>query len=125
MCPPININVHTTQASQAVMSDANSSSPFPSRTPTDPIDIPGLHDVAVAEYSDWQQSRVSSEVLKDDIRKARDLVLANGLDLKQIHGDQDPDFFIKQGVKVGVARRFVCEIIEWVNGLKGAVTEIN
>jgi hypothetical protein len=83
------------------MSDANSPFPFPSRTPTDPIDIPGLHDVAVAEYSDWQQSRVSSEVLKDDIRKARDLVLANGLDLKQIHGDQDPDFFNKQGLKWG------------------------
>lgn len=125
MCPPININVLPTQASQAVMSDANSSSPFPSRTPIDPVNVPGLHDVAVAEYSDWQQSRVSSEALKDDIRKARDLVLANGLDLKQIHGDQDPDFFIKQGVKVGVARRFVCEITEWVNSLKGAARQIN
>ncbi|KAJ5095285.1 hypothetical protein N7532_007576 [Penicillium argentinense] len=103
----------------------SNSVPFLSRTLPDPIDIPGLHDVAVEEYSGWQESRVSSEALKDDIRKARDLVLANGLDLKQIHGDQDPDFFIKQGVKVGVARRFVCEITEWVKILKRAVTEIN
>lgn len=81
--------------------------------------------MAVVEYSNWQQSRVSSEVLKDDSRKARDQMLANGLDLKQIHGDQDPDFFIKQGVKVGVARRFICEITEWVSSLKQAVTQMN
>ncbi|KAJ6014917.1 hypothetical protein N7540_009508 [Penicillium herquei] len=62
---------------------------------TDLIDIPGLHNVAVAVYSDWQQSRVSSEALKDEIRKAWDLMLKNRLDLKQIHGDQDLDFFIK------------------------------
>lgn len=125
MCPPININVLPNQGSQAVVADGNSAS-SPSRTPPpDPIEIPGLHDVAVVEYSDWQQSRVSSETLKNDIRKARDLVLANGLDLKQIHVDQDPDFFIKQGVKVGVARRFVCEITEWASSLKQAVTEIN
>lgn len=126
MCPPININVLPNQGSQAVVADGNTSASLPSRTPSlDKIEIPGLHDVAVVEYSNWQQSRVSSEVLKDDIRKARDLVLANGLDLKQIHGDQDPDFFIKQGVKVGVARRFICEITEWVSILGRAVTEIN
>lgn len=75
--------------------------------------IPGLHAVAVEEYSNWQQSRVSREILKDDIRKARDLALANGLDLQQIHSDQDPDFFIKQGISVGVARRFISEITSW------------
>lgn len=126
MCPPININVLPNQGSQAVVADGNSSASLPSRIPPpDPIEIPGLHDVAVVEYSDWQQSRVSSEALKDDIRKARDLALANGLDLKQIHGDQDTDFFIKQGVKVGVARRFVCEIVEWVSSLKLGVTPVN
>lgn len=125
MCPPININVLPNQGSQAVVGDGNSVY-FPSRTPLpDPIEIPGLHDVAVVEYSDWQQSRVSSDTLKHDIRKAQDLVLANGLDLKQIYVDQDLDFFIKQGVKVGVACRFVCEITEWVSSLKLAVTEIN
>lgn len=84
-----------------------------------------ISNSSVVEYSDWQQSRVSSEALKDDIRKARDLALANGLDLKQIHGDQDTDFFIKQGVKAGVARRFVCEIVEWVSSLKLGVTPVN
>lgn len=54
---------------------------------------------------------------EDDIEKTRDVALGNGLDLKQIYEDQDPDFFIKQGVKVGVARRFVRDIRDWVNQL--------
>jgi hypothetical protein len=83
----------------------------------DPISIPGRLDVAVEEYSDWHQSRVSSKILKDHIKKARDVALANGLDLNQIHEDQDPGFFIKNGVKVGVARRFVSDIGEWVKQL--------
>lgn len=126
MCPPININVLPNQPLQTAMTDVNSSVfSVSSISHPDPIDIPGLHDIAVVEYSDWQQSRVSSEALKDDVRKARDLVLANGLDLKQIHSDQDPDFFIKKGVKMGVARRFVCEITEWVHNLRPAATEIS
>jgi hypothetical protein len=40
------------------------------------------------------------------------VALTNGLDLKQIDKDQDPEFFIKHGVKVGVARRFVDDIRE-------------
>jgi hypothetical protein len=37
----------------------------------------------------------------------------NGLDLKQLHKDQDPKFFISQGAIAGVARRFVEEIQVW------------
>ncbi|KAJ5642219.1 hypothetical protein N7490_006219 [Penicillium lividum] len=70
------------------------------------------------------QSRVSRDILKDDICKARDLALANGLDLQQIHSDQDPDFFIKQGISVGVARRFVSEIIQWAKLCATGVLEL-
>ena len=49
----------------------------------------------------------------DNIKKARDIALADGLDLKQIHKDQEPNFFINRGVIVGVARRFVAEIERW------------
>lgn len=75
-----------------------------------PIEIPGLLYIAVEEYISWQQLRVSSETLKEDAIKARDLAIANGLDLKQIYEDQDLDFFVKHGVEVGVARRFVSDI---------------
>ncbi len=78
--------------------------------------IPGLPlDVAVREYSDWQQTRVNSQVLKDDVGKACDIALANGLDLRQINKDRDVEFFVKHGVVVGVARRFVDDIQEWLN----------
>jgi hypothetical protein len=84
----------------------------------DPIIIPGSLDEALEEYSNWHQSRVSSQEFKDDIRKARDVAFANSLDLKQIYEDQDWDFFVKNGVKVGAARCFVSDIREWVKQLR-------
>lgn len=123
MCPPINITVLPNQVSQpAGVTDPNHSPVL--IVPNDPVDIPGLHDVAVEEYSKWQQSRVRRASLKDEISKARDLALANGLDLQQIHSDQDPGFFIKQGISVGVARRFVSEILQWAKLCATGVLEL-
>ena len=42
------------------------------------------------------------------------MALQHGLDLQQIHDDQDPDFFILRGIKIGVARRFIRDIEYWV-----------
>ncbi|KAJ5534297.1 hypothetical protein N7527_000551 [Penicillium freii] len=50
----------------------------------------------------------------ENINKARDVTLENCLDLMQIYKDQDPGFFVKHGVKVGAARRFVRDIGLWV-----------
>jgi hypothetical protein len=44
------------------------------------LDVPGLRDVAVKDYSDWQQAQVHNESLKIEFRKARDVVLPDGLD---------------------------------------------
>jgi hypothetical protein len=78
------------------------------------LDIPGFLDTAVETYSEWQQSRVRREDQKDEIRKLCDIALDQGLDLQQLYDDQDPDFFIKQDVKVGIARRFIRDIGYWV-----------
>ena len=43
-----------------------------------------------------------------------DVAMANGLDLEQIFKDQDPSFFTANGVMLGIARRFVNDINEWV-----------
>ncbi|KAF3404054.1 hypothetical protein F1880_010328, partial [Penicillium rolfsii] len=85
--------------------------------------IPGLRDLAVAEYSNWQQSQVDDEKLKAEFRKARDAALEDGLDLMQVHEDQDPEFFIKNGVKRGIARRFVGDIEYWVKYCKYSVED--
>jgi hypothetical protein len=46
-----------------------------------------------------------------DIQTACDVAIDDGLDLEQIYTDNDPDFFIKNGVKKrGVTRRFVHDI---------------
>ncbi|PYH95588.1 hypothetical protein BO71DRAFT_322811 [Aspergillus ellipticus CBS 707.79] len=78
------------------------------------IRIAGLRDVAVKAYCEWQESQVEDEGFKAEFRKARDVTLENGLDLEQIHRDQDPGFFMENGVKRGIARRFVDDIDEWV-----------
>jgi hypothetical protein len=78
------------------------------------LDIPGFLDTAVETYSEWQQSRVRREDQKDEIRKLCDIALNQGLDLQQLYDDQDPDFFIKQDIKVGIARRVISDIGYWV-----------
>jgi hypothetical protein len=80
----------------------------------DRLNISGLRDVAVAEYTNWQQSQVRDPKLKNEFQKACDVALAYGLDLEQVNGDQDPDFFIRHGVIIGTARRFVSDIRDWV-----------
>jgi hypothetical protein len=70
-------------------------------------------DVAVRKYADWQQSRVISQMMKDHIKKAYELALANGLDLKQLNKDKNAGFFKEHGIIEGVARRFVDDIREW------------
>lgn len=119
--PPINItNVLPAQASP--LSVPTTPTPMPTSCPERPppgfLEIPGLRDVAVAEYSDWQQSQVNDDRLKEEFRKARDTALEDGLDLVQIHKDQDPGFFIKNGIKRGIARRFVEANKYWVEHYK-------
>lgn len=82
------------------------------------LDIPEPLDRAVRLYTGWQQSRVDDETRKAEIQKACDLALDDGLDLEQVYKDQDPNFFIKGGVKRGVARRFVADIKRWVKRYK-------
>lgn len=123
-CPPININFLPTQSQPSMMATPACSPPLLSQSSPSSVDIimiPDLPlDVAVREYSTWHQSRVDSQMLKDNIEKARGVAITNGLNLKQIANDEDPDF-IKHGVIVGVARRFVDDICEWSGNWEPAV----
>ncbi|KAF2188793.1 hypothetical protein K469DRAFT_748080 [Zopfia rhizophila CBS 207.26] len=67
--PPINItNVlpgHSHQASlPASQVGTPASTHLSNPTPASSLDIPGLRDIAVRKYSDWQQSKVHDEALK-------------------------------------------------------------
>ncbi len=61
--------------------------------------------------------------LKVEFQKACGLTLADGLNLEQIHEDQDPDFLIENGVKRGIAWQFVGDIDQWVKRQKRAETK--
>ncbi|KAJ9481151.1 hypothetical protein VN97_g12352 [Penicillium thymicola] len=111
-CHPVHFHLLSQMPIPTTTAAAESTTPAPK--PTDPIDIPGLLDIAVKEYATWHQSRVSSETFRENIQKACDVALENCLDLKQIHDDQDADFFVRNGVKAGAARRFVSDIARWV-----------
>jgi hypothetical protein len=54
--------------------------------------MPGPWDLAVREYSEWQQPNVVDEMLKMELHKACDMALDDGLDLEQVSEDQDPGF---------------------------------
>lgn len=116
--PPININVLPAQSPEPRMFTTPTATPplLPHMSPSllDDLAFPDLPlDVAVKEYSDWQQSRVESEMQKGMVAKARDLALAMGWDLKQIYKDQNPKPSFDHGVIDGVARRFVEDIYDW------------
>lgn len=123
-CPPININVLPAGSSQQSMpppaNDAMPAKPGYAES----IMVHGLLDVAMEEYTEWQRSRVSNKTFRDNINKARDVTLENCLDLMQIYEDQDPGFFVKHGVKVGAARRFVHDIGLWVKRREATCTKI-
>jgi hypothetical protein len=111
--PPININVLPTQSSQALVS--SSSGVPPSRIEQlHSMKIPGPFEVTLKEYTQWHLTRVSTASSRDNIMKAHDIALENGLDLKQIFSDNNPEFFHKQGVKIGFARRFGDDIPLWL-----------
>ncbi|KAJ9130191.1 hypothetical protein NKR23_g12307 [Pleurostoma richardsiae] len=77
------------------------------------LEIAGPRDAAVKKYSAWQCSQVDDRMLKMEYQKACAITLAEGLDLELVHEDQDADLYIKNGVKKGVARRFVRDIGTW------------
>jgi len=74
------------------------------------FEILGLRDIAIKWYCNWQCLQVSDEILKMEYWKACDLILADGLDFKQVYKDQDAAFYIDNSMKRGIARRFVSDI---------------
>ncbi|KAF6796396.1 hypothetical protein CSOJ01_13214 [Colletotrichum sojae] len=78
------------------------------------LEVLGLRDDAIREYSEWQCSQVRGEDLKMDFRKACDLALKDGLDLELMHKDPDTGILIKGGVRRGIAMRFVGDVEDWV-----------
>ncbi|KAJ4330650.1 hypothetical protein N0V95_010019 [Ascochyta clinopodiicola] len=115
--PPINItNVLPSQPHETSMTrvaDGIATTVKQQQSRSLDLEIPGPRDAAVIAYSEWQQSNVVDEALKDEFRKACVATLEDGLDLEQVYEDQDPSFFIQRDVKRGVARRFVSDIDRW------------
>lgn len=115
--PPINITVLSSQSSAPEM-ETSASKMAGDPIITSPLDIPGPRDIAVKEYGEWQQPNIADDDLKAAFRQACDVTLEDGLDLKQVYKDQDPEFFIDKGIKKGIARRFVEDIPGWVENVK-------
>ncbi|KAF4209650.1 hypothetical protein CNMCM5878_005036 [Aspergillus fumigatiaffinis] len=113
MPPQININVLPTQSSQPVISSSWGTEATSISDRADYLDIPGPLEAVVEEYANWHLSRVNSDSYKENIKRARDIALENCLDLGQIRAE-NPEFFVKQGVKIGVARRFVSHTKLWL-----------
>ena len=122
--PPINLNFNGVQPSlqpETLNPIATPAMlPSPNVLSSDAFNIPGLRDEAVREYTAWHETNVGDDLLKAQFREARDIALANGLDLQLIYEDQDPSFFIDKGIVVGIARQFVRDIVKWFRNVKNA-----
>ncbi|KAJ5471943.1 hypothetical protein N7539_008512 [Penicillium diatomitis] len=118
--PPININVLPSQSTIHGI-DVSTSKAAVDLTALSPLEIPGATDIAVEEYTEWLVSTVERDTLKAAFRQTCEVMLENGLDLEQVYKDQDPNFFIERGIKIGIARRFVENIAKWVKEVKKAV----
>ena len=70
------------------------------------------------KYFKERKRNQCDQTLKVKFRKTRDVALPDGLDLEQIHENQDSSFFIDKGVMKGIARRFVSDIEHWVKQYK-------
>ena len=115
--PPINItNVLPSSQSPPQVDSIDSLSNVTTSTACIPsLSIPIPRDTAVRMYSEWQQTQVADEALQREFAKACNVALQDGLDLEQIVEEREVNFFVQKGVKRGIARRFVCDIGEWVN----------
>ncbi|EXL39110.1 hypothetical protein FOCG_18273 [Fusarium oxysporum f. sp. radicis-lycopersici 26381] len=82
------------------------------------LGIPGMRDVNVNKYCIWHCSKNANTVWKMEYKKACDLTLAEGLDLEQIRLDQDAQFFIDKGVKIGIAKRWVSDVEVWFRDME-------
>jgi putative lipase involved disintegration of autophagic bodies len=82
------------------------------------LGIPGMRDVNVNKYCIWHCSKNANTVWKMEYKKACDLTLAEGLDLEQIHLDQDAQFFVDKGVKIGIAKRWVSDVEVWFRDME-------
>ncbi|KAJ6016425.1 hypothetical protein N7540_011016 [Penicillium herquei] len=120
-CPPINIHFMGGQPSLQPPLDSSITalavSSQQSRQEVS-IAIDGPRDVAVKEYSAWQETNVIDEGLKAQFQLACDVTLVNGLDLEQVHEDGNPTFFVEKGVAIGIARRFVGDIMKWAQDVR-------
>ena len=81
--PPINITNVLPQSHPSPMPTSSDMTPPATVQPLGStcLDIPGLRDLAVKAYSEWQQTNVVDEELKAEFRKAGEETLKDGLDL--------------------------------------------
>jgi hypothetical protein len=126
--PPVNItNVLPAPSGQTshLASVAGTPAPdLPSKSiPIVRLDIPGFLDEQVEEYCTWQQSRVKKPALKEDCKKACDVMIEQGIDLNLIRRNPNPKFLIDEGVKRRTAERVVSDIDYWFETTKRPRTE--
>ncbi|CAG8293240.1 unnamed protein product [Penicillium salamii] len=105
-CQPININFNGIQSS-----------------PQQDTSNPTTASAIVLPSNDQHESNVGDENLKAQFRQACNVALANSLNLRLIHEDQDPSFFIDKGIVVSIARQFVRDIGQWVNGVRNVTPD--
>lgn len=87
--------------------------------PRSPIELAGFRDVNVGAYTDWHYSQVNSEIPKTQFKLCGTRTLEEGYDLEQLHEEQNFQFLVDGGVKIGYAKRYIRDIPKWAKQYKG------
>ena len=105
--PPINIT-NVLPQSQTPTTGSYTPTPQDDARPcgNECLVIAGPWDLAVREYTEWQQSNVVDEKPRAKFSRACEAVLEDGMGLEEVYEDRNPGFSIQNGIKSGIARRF-------------------
>ncbi|KAJ5778369.1 hypothetical protein N7520_001615 [Penicillium odoratum] len=90
--PPININVHPSQFAATGL-DNPATQTDTHRKILSSLDILGP-EMKRSRNSEWQVINATDDTLKAAFRQVCVLILENGLDLRQVCQDQDPELLI-------------------------------
>ncbi|KAH7108777.1 hypothetical protein EDB81DRAFT_895501 [Dactylonectria macrodidyma] len=82
---------------------------------SDDLRIPKPRDKAPEAYCLWHCAQINDPNWKAGFREACRITMDACLDLRHVYADQNVDFYVAQGIKIGIARSWVGDIRSWAD----------
>ncbi|KAH7108613.1 hypothetical protein B0J13DRAFT_591350 [Dactylonectria estremocensis] len=80
-----------------------------------PIEVINPRDKAPGVYCQWHCAQINDPNWRAGFREACRITMDTCLDLRHVYADQNVDFYVAQGIKIGIARSSVGDIRSWAD----------